>query len=74
MAQIATEVGWPRSKVRRWLRDYHWIGLDKHGRPPTYEARVIDLILALRDQPHRSVQDPATDWLSEFLSGGEPHA
>lgn len=40
------------------------------GHPPTYDARVIDVIRALRGLPHRPLEPVHEDWLTAYLSGG----
>lgn len=36
------------------------------GFPPTYDARVIDLIREMQNKPHRSIS-PDENWLDVYL-------
>lgn len=63
--QVAAEVGWKFSKTQRWLRDHPWMSHPR-GFPPTYDARVIDLIREMQDKPRRPLS-PEEDWLGVYL-------
>lgn len=47
----------------------------KVGKPPQYDQRVIDVLHAVLEQPHRPLEGPEADWLSQWLQrGGDAHA
>lgn len=56
-------LGWRRArKVLRRLE--HVFPADEAG---TYDARILDLLRALRGQPHRALEPVETDWLARYL-------
>lgn len=52
--------------LRRWSVLYP---ADENG---TYDARVLDLVRALRAEPHRALESVDNDWLARYLK--ELHA
>lgn len=70
ITQIATVLGTTEHQaykaVRRWEHVY--------AKAPdgTYDARILDLLRALRDLPHRALEPVHSDWLARFQK--EHHA
>lgn len=66
VAEIARELGVSEVRTRQLLHKYWWVGGQRAVGDPTYDASVIEMLRALLGQPHRQVEPPESDWLSEF--------
>lgn len=64
-AQIRRETGLTRHSATKLLTRFGWVA-DKKGTPPTYDARILDLINAMRGLPHRSLEPAHRDWLTRY--------
>lgn len=63
--QIRRETGLSRHRADKLLARFGWLA-DKKGTPPTYDARILDLINAMRGLPHRSLEPAHRDWLTRY--------
>lgn len=68
LTQIARELDLTPDLARKELRRVRWI-CPSHGRPPRWDPRVVDLIHALRGEPHRQLEPPHRDWLARYQEG-----
>jgi hypothetical protein len=58
-------VSWKRTR-KALRRLAHIYPPDELG---TYDARVLDLLRAMRGQPHRALEPVERDWLARYLRG-----
>lgn len=63
--QVALELGLSPWQTRKLLTRYRWAARPA-GNPPTYDARFIDFIRAVRGQPHRPLEPVHLDWLTRY--------
>lgn len=74
--QIAVELGISEHRAGVLVRKYAWAGAHHHvtrvgsSNRHTYDATLIEKLRALRKQPHRQLQPPQQDWLTDYLQGG----
>lgn len=71
---ITVELGLPLGTTRRLLRKHGWWMRDGRrcvgpGKAVTYDAEVIEKLRGLLGQEYRSLEDPADDWLSNYIGG-----
>lgn len=74
--QIAAELGVDWRRAQRLLDKHGWLntGVKGFGPSRTYDSGVIEPLRALLGQPHRQVEPPHKDWLSQYLEGKDPDA
>lgn len=60
----ATVLGITWSQAERALHKVQWAYPPIKGR---YDPRVLDLLRALRGQPHRALEPVHQDWLARYL-------
>lgn len=68
LAQVARELGMTRRYAQKALRKVEW-AIAPQGDPPRYDARLLDLIRAMHDKPHRTLEEAHKDWLARYLEG-----
>jgi hypothetical protein len=68
LPQLAREMALTPLMARKDLRKVEWAYPRKviQGRAH-WDSRVLDLLRALRGQPHRTLEPAHSDWLAEYL-------
>lgn len=68
LSQVAAEMGVGRRTAHKQLRRWKW-AFPPVGSPPKWDARVLDLMRAARDEPHRTLESVHSDWLARYQKG-----
>lgn len=71
LSQVAREMNLTRKQAYKHLHRVRWV-FPPEGSPPKWDARVLDLIRAMRGLPHRQLEPVHEDWLTRYLE--EPNA
>lgn len=68
LTQVARELGLSPRLTSKALRKVRW-ACPPQGNPPKWDPRVVDLIHAMRGEPHRPLEPVQSDWLARFQKG-----
>lgn len=68
LALLAREMGLGLKPARKQLRKVRHL-YPPVGTPPTWDPRCLDLLRALRGQPHRTLEPVELDWLTAYVEG-----
>ena len=66
IGQIARELGTSHAKARKQVAKVERFLPPSRGK---YDARILDLLRAMRDEQHRTLEEPSNDWLTSYLKG-----
>jgi hypothetical protein len=66
LTQLAKLTGLSKARTRRYVVKFAWIA-DPVGDPPTFDARLVDVVQAMRGLPHRTLEPAHRDWLATYL-------
>lgn len=66
VADVIRETGLSRRRAARLATNYSWLS-HPQGDPPTYDPTFLDMLAALRCEPHRTVEPAHRDWLELYI-------